>query len=127
MVLYFAYGGNLHPLRLAAIAPSSGLVAAAVLDGHELRFHKRSLDGSAKCDAFPHLGAAVHGVVYRLNPVEQSALDRAERGYDRVAVTVGLVAPARPGSSSRAARPSPPASRVRRNAWRARNPPSPAR
>jgi len=87
-VFYFAYGANLHPLRLAAIAPSCGVEASAVLDDHELRFHKRSLDGSAKCDAFPRAGAAVHGVVYRLDAGEQSTLDRAETGYDRVAVNV---------------------------------------
>ena len=45
-------------------------------------------DGSAKCDAFPEPGAAVHGVVYRLDAEERPALDRGEGGYDRVDVTL---------------------------------------
>ena len=87
-VRYFAYGANLHPLRLCTMVPSCEVVATAVLADHALRFHKRGRDGSAKCDAFPEPGAAVHGVVYRLDAEERPALDRGEGGYDRVDVTL---------------------------------------
>ena len=101
-MLYFAYGANLHPLRLAGIVPSCRVVAPGVLADHELRFHKRSLDGSAKCDAFPWPDAAVHGVLYRLDTAEQAALDRAEPGYDRVAVSVTTDAGSREAFTYRA-------------------------
>jgi hypothetical protein len=91
-VLYFAYGANLHPLRLRTVVPSCEFVATAVLGDHGLRFHKRSRDGSAKCDAFPEPGAAVHGAVYRLDAAERPALDRSEEGYDGVDVTLRLAA-----------------------------------
>ena len=50
--LYFAYGSNLHPARLAARTPSCHALGRAVLARHVLRFHKRGRDGSAKCDAW---------------------------------------------------------------------------
>lgn len=87
-VLYFAYGSNLHPGRLAARAPSAALVGTAWLADHGLRFHKRSRDGSAKCDVVPAPGETVHGALYRLAPGDWAALDAAEEGYDRHAVAV---------------------------------------
>jgi hypothetical protein len=58
----------------------------AQLPKHGLRFHKRSVDGSAKCNALftGILSDTVFGVVYELPPSEKSILDRAEglgRGY----------------------------------------------
>ena len=90
--LYFAYGSNLHPLRLAERTPSCMAIGPARLKGHELRFHKRSLaagDGSGKCDAFATGRPAdvLHGAVYLIDLDDQPALDAAEgngRGYDRV-------------------------------------------
>ncbi|MEA3274376.1 MAG: gamma-glutamylcyclotransferase family protein [Pseudomonadota bacterium] len=86
---YFAYGSNLHPLRLRLRTPSARLFGRAQLRGHRLRFHKRGRDGSAKCDAW-RTGRSedvVHGVVYRVARRDRLDLDRAEdlgRGYDRV-------------------------------------------
>ena len=93
---YFAYGSNLHPLRLAARTPSCRVLGPAQLPGHALRFHKRSLaagDDSGKCDAYAtgHPGDVVHGVVYRINRRELHALDAAEGngvGYRRVTASV---------------------------------------
>jgi hypothetical protein len=60
----------------------------AVLDAHALRFHKRSADGSAKCDIMPADGARVYGVVFRVHPNDLARLDAAERGYERANVHV---------------------------------------
>lgn len=90
--LYFAYGSNLHPARMAARTPSCECLGRGYLPGHTLRFHKRSRIGddlSGKCDAFAtgDHGDVVHGAVYRISIRDQTGLDQAEgegRGYDRV-------------------------------------------
>lgn len=94
---YFAYGSNLHPLRLGLRTPSAELLGTAELEGHALRFHKRSdADASAKADA-QATGAAgdrLPGAVYRLDPGDFPALDRVEGlgsgGYELVTATVAL-------------------------------------
>ncbi len=79
--LYFAYGSNLHPLRLGLRTPACEPLGTARLDGYRLCFHKRSDgDGSAKADAW-RSGAAddvVHGVVYRMHEDEIPVLDEIE-------------------------------------------------
>lgn len=92
-LLYFAYGSNLHPTRLVERVPSACLVEPARLPGHDLRFHKRGGDGSAKCDASwtGREGDVVLGAVYRLTAHERPLLDGFEgegRGYDRREVVV---------------------------------------
>jgi hypothetical protein len=58
-----------------------------------LRFHKQSVDGSAKCDIeltnVP--GDVVHGVVFQLLAVEKTLLDEKEglgKGYEEKRVSV---------------------------------------
>lgn len=92
---YFAYGSNLHPLRLRSRAPSARVVGRAGLRGYRLRFHKRGRDGSAKCDArwTGRRSDLVYGVVYSIARGDRRALDLAEdlgRGYDRERVWVSL-------------------------------------
>jgi len=92
-MLYFAYGSNLLSARLRARAPSARAVGVAALPRRELRFHKRSRDGSAKCDAVPtgRAGDAVHGAVFELDESDWPALDRAEgrgAGYERSALEI---------------------------------------
>jgi hypothetical protein len=72
-------------------------MTTAVLPGHELHFHKKSLDGSAKCDAFETdcVKDAVHGVIYEITESHKAVLDRIEglgQGYGEKVVE--LVAPA---------------------------------
>ncbi|MGD8978273.1 MAG: gamma-glutamylcyclotransferase [Gammaproteobacteria bacterium] len=96
--LYFAYGSNMHPLRLAERTPSCEPLGVARLDRHLLRFHKRSRvagDLSGKCNVFAtgRPGDVVHGVVYRIREVERAALDEAEgagRGYESVTMRVSM-------------------------------------
>jgi len=92
---YFAYGSNLHPLRLRARTPSANVLGRAKLRGYRLLFHKRGRDCSAKCDAWwtGQSGDLVQGVVYRIARGNRHNLDRAEdlgRGYDRVLVWVSM-------------------------------------
>ena len=63
------------------------------LPGHTLRFHKRSKDESAKCDAFAtdDDDSAVIGVLFSFDPADRPKLDAFEgagKGYDARVVTV---------------------------------------
>lgn len=55
-------------------------LAVASLEGHTLRFHKTSIDGSGKGDAFEtgNPDDLVWGVVYELDEGEKGLLDRVE-------------------------------------------------
>lgn len=80
MIHYFAYGSNLHPVRLTERVPSASLVGAIELARHRLRFHKKGRDGSGKCNLSRTESTvnSVHGALYELNPAHKSLLDRYE-------------------------------------------------
>jgi hypothetical protein len=69
----------------------------ATLENYGLRFHKRSRDGSGKCNIVPDDEETVHGVVFDVSPSDLYALDEAEREgrrYRRTRMAVeGGVAP----------------------------------
>ena len=80
MIHYFAYGSNLHPVRLRERVPSAKLVGATEFSKHCLSFHKKSHDRSGKCNLF-HTGAEsdlIYGAIYRIDPAHRSVLDRFE-------------------------------------------------
>lgn len=80
MVRVFAYGSNLCVERLRARTPSAQVLAVGTLSHHSLRWHKRSQDGSGKCDAF-ETGLShdlVWGVVYELTRPDKLILDGFE-------------------------------------------------
>jgi cation transport regulator ChaC len=84
--LSFGYGSNMPTLRTKERCPSARAIGIAALHGHELRWHKRSRDGSGKCDIIKSekIGAVVWGVVFEIPLAEKAALDRAEglgKGY----------------------------------------------
>lgn len=91
---YFSYGSNMLSGRLKDRCPSARPLGVAQLSGHELRWHKRSRDGSGKCDVVPSSnGQVVFGVVYEIVESERADLDRAEgcgNGYVRTNVQVNL-------------------------------------
>jgi cation transport regulator ChaC len=95
-MIYFAYGSNMSTGRLRHRVPSCQRLAIARLLGYELRFHKRSIDGSGKCNAF-HTGnenVSVIGVVFEMSKQEKEKLDRSEglgSGYHEQIVRVGLM------------------------------------
>lgn len=94
-MLYFAYGSNMlkericHPRRV----PGAQWVQAGYVTGRKLAFHKRSWDGSGKCDIplSSNPSDRVYGVVYHVPKEEVAALDRAEAlgaGYRRERIEV---------------------------------------
>jgi gamma-glutamylcyclotransferase len=90
---YFAYGSNMSLARLRARTPSAISLGHHVLSEHQLRFHKRGMDGSAKCDAFftGQPQDCVHGVLFEIDDAEKPNLDRAEGlgyGYDEKVIEV---------------------------------------
>ncbi|MFU8878007.1 MAG: gamma-glutamylcyclotransferase family protein, partial [Wenzhouxiangellaceae bacterium] len=78
--LYFAYGSNLLPARLAARTPSARIIGPAVLTGNRLAWHKHGVDDSGKCDIVKTgtLADRVFGAVYEIEVDDWNALDRAE-------------------------------------------------
>ncbi|NML89167.1 gamma-glutamylcyclotransferase [Sphingobium sp. TB-6] len=89
----FAFGSNMPVARLRERCPSARPLGIAELPGHELRWHKRSKDGSGKCDivASATPGLSVFGVLYEIADQEKAALDRAEglgAGYEEIEVEV---------------------------------------
>ncbi len=91
--IYFAYGANMHTPRLQFQASRCKLIGIATLVGHELRFHKSSTDGSAKCNVFwtGNPADTVVGVLYNIPFSQKAALDNAVglgEGYNEVTITV---------------------------------------
>ncbi|MCG7995459.1 MAG: gamma-glutamylcyclotransferase [Candidatus Thiodiazotropha taylori] len=92
-MLYFAYGSNMSSRRLRERVPSARFRSTATLEAHELRFHKRSRDGSAKCDALETHNPQhrVIGVVFEIAQAEKAELDRHEGlgyGYEEKQVSL---------------------------------------
>ena len=79
-LLYFAYGSNMSTPRLRYRVTGCRFVFVARLPKYRLCFHKRSNDGSAKCNAFKTVTPSdvVIGAVYEMPANEKPALDRAE-------------------------------------------------
>ena len=82
---YFAYGSNLFSARLRARVPSALVRSTGYLEGYTVRYNKRSVDGSGKCNVVrTDENDRVYGVVYDFLVDEQAALDKHEglgRGY----------------------------------------------
>jgi len=91
-VVYFAYGSNMCTSRLRERTPSCKPLGVATLPGHTLRFHKRSIDRSAKCNASAtDTGENIFGVLFSFDPAERDKLDKAEgvgAGYEHAMITV---------------------------------------
>jgi hypothetical protein len=92
-ILYFAYGSNMFTPRLRFRINTCEPVGTATLAGHELRFHKRSKDGSGKCNAFAvaNADALVRGVLFELPDADLAKLHSVEgrgHGYNDHQVTV---------------------------------------
>ncbi|MEW5784045.1 MAG: gamma-glutamylcyclotransferase family protein [Bacillota bacterium] len=91
----FAYGSNLSRERLLKRVPSAKFLGCARLNGYLFRFHKRSIDGSGKANAF-YTGRDsdyVWGAVFECSSEDIQALDRAEglgSGYNEENATVAF-------------------------------------
>lgn len=92
---YFAYGSNMLQRRLTERIGSVALMGTGVLAGYQLRFHKRSRDGSGKCNLHftGHAHDVARGVIYSLRRDQRMRLDEHEgHGYQPrpVLVQTGL-------------------------------------
>ena len=79
---YFAYGSNMLEERLTSSnrVPNAVFKATCSVQGYILRFHKRSTDGSGKCNIVKADSArdVVYGVVFEVPDNQLEALDSAE-------------------------------------------------
>lgn len=77
---YFAYGSNMSLARLKERTTSAERVGAYRLPKYSLRFHKESIDGSGKCDAYytGNDADSVYGALFTIHSLEKPQLDRAE-------------------------------------------------
>jgi len=79
--------------RLRDRVTTASPVGIAELIGYDLRFHKKSTDGSGKADAYS-TGCQDHvivGVLFEIESAEKPKLDRAKalcRGYEEAIVSV---------------------------------------
>jgi len=84
MIYYFAYGSNLHPMRLMQRVPSAELIGVTEHPNHKLTFHKKSNDDSSKCNMFNSGNESdlIYGAIYKLDHEHKTELDKFEgRGY----------------------------------------------
>lgn len=65
-------------MRLMERVPSAELIGVSKLPGYKLTFHKRSVDGSGKCNMYETGSDEVFGAVYRLLPEQKADLDSFE-------------------------------------------------
>jgi gamma-glutamylcyclotransferase len=86
--LYFAYGSNMAAKRIRERVDGAEARCRAYLDGWRLVMDKPGRDGSAKVNIVLEPGAGVWGALWELAEAQLLRLDRHERGYARVAVTV---------------------------------------
>ena len=77
---YFAYGSNLHPLRLTERIHSARLISSAELAGYRLTFDKHGQDGSSKCNLQQsgRPSDRVHGAIYQIASKHKPQLDEFE-------------------------------------------------
>lgn len=92
-LLYFTYGSNMSTPRLLKRTPSARFISTAQLENHKLKFHKKSIYGSGKCNIeyTNNLVDIVFGVLFEITANEKSRLDHIEglgTGYDEKWVTV---------------------------------------
>lgn len=82
-MLYAAYGSNLHPRRLAERASSARFLITSFVPNWSLHFHKRSNDGSGKCNILAG-GDGIHVAIFDISVEDKLTLDKIEglgRGY----------------------------------------------
>jgi AIG2-like family len=84
---YFAYGSNMLTERLRARVSDASPLSEVSIGGYLLRFHKKSTDGSGKCNIVK-TGSdkdRIHGVIFEIPREQLEKLDEAEgygNGYD---------------------------------------------
>lgn len=85
---YFAYGSNMLRARIEERLGPVEVLGAAVLAGYAHSFSKLGRDGTGKGNIHEARGGEVHGVLYRLDPVQMERLAEIEGGYRLISLTV---------------------------------------
>jgi gamma-glutamylcyclotransferase (GGCT)/AIG2-like uncharacterized protein YtfP len=90
---YFAYGSNMLKERLVERVPSALVRATGYIEGYTIRFNKKSVDGSGKCNLVKTEDDKdrVYGVVYDFLDADKANLDKHEglgRGYNTEEIRV---------------------------------------
>jgi len=89
MVLYFAYGSNIHPRRLETRVGEVESLGVDSVEGYSLTFDKRGADRSAKCNLRIRRGGRAFGACYRLRPDQWDLLEEFEPGYRASELALG--------------------------------------
>lgn len=89
MVLYFAYGSNIHPQRLERRVGAVEPLGSDAIDGYELTFDKRGADRSAKCNLRASTEGRAYGACYGLNADQWERLIEFEPGYSVSELVLG--------------------------------------
>lgn len=94
-ILYFAYGSNLLEREIRRDARDAEEVGVAVLLAYRLVFTKHSTSRGGDAASIETAKArTVWGYLYRLTEADRHALQRRERGYREIGVTVRRVSEA---------------------------------
>ena len=73
MTRYFSYGANMDPVHMARECPGAVRVGPAILQGYRFGIARAGY-GTAR----PEPGSLIRGVLWRLTPSDEAALDRFE-------------------------------------------------
>ncbi|MAO66355.1 MAG: gamma-glutamylcyclotransferase [Balneola sp.] len=92
---YFAYGSNLHPIRLESRLGQVDFFGKGKLKSTEIHFHKRGSDGSGKAtiQSTSDQDKIAWGAVYELSKKQEKLLDKFESlgaGYHKTYVDVEM-------------------------------------
>jgi hypothetical protein len=71
---YFGYGTLLGQSHMRTSYPSAEPLGTGTYDGHELGFHRYGTQGDGGCTIVPRAGAALYGVLYRLDDPDMQRL-----------------------------------------------------
>ncbi len=77
-VWFFAYGSAMNSTRLAGRGVKFLSIEPSYVENYQLKFNKRSVDGTAKANIVPALDTKVYGLLYKLPKTELTKLDNIE-------------------------------------------------
>ena len=79
---YFGYGSNMLTVKLKCRCSSVDIIGVYWTKEYNLKFHKKSIDGSGKGNMAPANGGTgeLYGIVFTINKDDEQRLDKAE-GY----------------------------------------------
>ncbi|MFH1112077.1 MAG: gamma-glutamylcyclotransferase family protein [Patescibacteria group bacterium] len=92
---YFAYGSNLDTDQLKTRFEklknkNFSTIGVAILTNYDLKFNKKSKNGSGKANIIPTQKSEIEGVVFELTDEQFKVLDEYKKGYHRNKVSVNL-------------------------------------